>query len=525
MRKEGEQAKRPAARTVPMDGSNPAITASVNAPGTIKKVKGGFTRKPRRRGAPGASAGGSGGSGGPNQLRPGGGGPVGGGGPADDGGGGGGGGGGGADDAPQKHRLCVDTLIEGYVQSYVDFFYLTHRADPNPDPNQPESSEAEIVVPLQDMMLIKKNLTDAESARRQGDTRTVYDSYDKLAKYYQEQGQDLKTAVYFYEKCLEIARLTSDAVGEMNANHHLGLSHAALGDVPTATGFHERHLDLAKASAAEDQAKRACMELTKMYEAQARAVGAEIAAKAAQAKAKAKAAKAAASRADAGKANAAALEAAAAGGAGAGQTVGSLPATSPTPVEGEEGAEAKDGAAGTAAGEASLPASPASPGGTYGMPEEDEETAQLRAAALSLHERCLTAARGTAHPQTIGLANYRLGCALVESNDPKRGIDYLTEYLSMCTELKDVPGQGAASSALARAHLRLDSVPLAVEHLERFLQIAKKTDDLAAQVRYVTDSDGDDPDEANSPTSVAARPCAFVFAAAISPRMLSYLTD
>jgi tetratricopeptide (TPR) repeat protein len=70
---------------------------------------------------------------------------------------------------------------------------------------------------------------------------------------------------------------------------------------------------------------------------------------------------------------------------------------------------------------------------------------------------------------------------LVEGDDPKRGIDYLTEYSILCTELKDIPGQGAASSALARAHLRLDSVPLAVEHLERFLQIAKKTDDLSAQ--------------------------------------------
>ena len=36
------------------------------------------------------------------------------------------------EDAPDKHSMCVDILVSGHVQSYVDFFYLTHRPDPNP---------------------------------------------------------------------------------------------------------------------------------------------------------------------------------------------------------------------------------------------------------------------------------------------------------------------------------------------------------------------------------------------------------
>jgi hypothetical protein len=37
------------------------------------------------------------------------------------------------------------------------------------------------------------------------------------------QGKDdAKTAVYFYEKCLEIARITGDRPGEMFANGKLG---------------------------------------------------------------------------------------------------------------------------------------------------------------------------------------------------------------------------------------------------------------------------------------------------------------
>ena len=31
--------------------------------------------------------------------------------------------------ASTKHGICIDTLCKGYVNSFVDFFYLTHRTD------------------------------------------------------------------------------------------------------------------------------------------------------------------------------------------------------------------------------------------------------------------------------------------------------------------------------------------------------------------------------------------------------------
>ena len=72
------------------------------------------------------------------------------------------------EDSLQKQQHCVDILSQGFVQSYVDFFYLMHRPDPNPDPNRPELADAEIKVSPSDMQLIKDNLTRAEAARRQG---------------------------------------------------------------------------------------------------------------------------------------------------------------------------------------------------------------------------------------------------------------------------------------------------------------------------------------------------------------------
>mgnify|MGYP003314170754 CR=1 FL=1 len=67
----------------------------------------------------------------------------------------------------------------------------------------------------------------------------------------------------FYEKCLEIARLTSDLLGEIRANNNLGLAHARLNDIDTALGFHENQYELTIGgddnlrSALDDEAKTA----------------------------------------------------------------------------------------------------------------------------------------------------------------------------------------------------------------------------------------------------------------------------
>jgi len=37
-----------------------------------------------------------------------------------------------------KESVCIDILRSGHVNAFVDFFYLSHRADPNPG-KQPAS--------------------------------------------------------------------------------------------------------------------------------------------------------------------------------------------------------------------------------------------------------------------------------------------------------------------------------------------------------------------------------------------------
>ena len=127
---------------------------------------------------------------------------------------------------PDRRQLCEGMLRGGFVQSFVDFFYLTHRPDP-------ENEGRDVQVPAREAQYLRENLERAEAARRRGDTGAVYAAYANVAKYYESRAGDAATGVYFYEKCLEVARLTGDHRGEMAAHHDLG---PAEGEAQVASG-------------------------------------------------------------------------------------------------------------------------------------------------------------------------------------------------------------------------------------------------------------------------------------------------
>ncbi len=116
------------------------------------------------------------------------------------------------------------------------------------------------------MAFIRGNLCKAEESRRKGDTKSVYESYSDLALYFQsDQVGDPKTGVYFYEKCLEISKLTGDVSGEMSANHNLGKVHGQMGDSLSAVQFHERHMQLAREKNVYREMESAAKELVNVY--------------------------------------------------------------------------------------------------------------------------------------------------------------------------------------------------------------------------------------------------------------------
>eukprot|EP00741_Cyanophora_paradoxa_P007716 tig00001187_g7465.t1 len=155
--------------------------------------------------------------------------------------------------ATDKMSLCLEILLAGNVQSFIDFFYLTHKAEgsdaPPQDAEEPSSKpvvkEKPLAADSSKLLFIKDHLMRAENAQRQGDLQQVYESYETLARFF-EQEDDQKRAVKFYEQCLDVAKLTADPHLEGQANRNLGARHEMLGDIASAIRFYERCLVLAE---------------------------------------------------------------------------------------------------------------------------------------------------------------------------------------------------------------------------------------------------------------------------------------
>eukprot|EP01041_Mallomonas_annulata_P006316 gene6316-12776_t len=157
--------------------------------------------------------------------------------------------------------FCQQLLVEGFVQSYVDFYHLTHRSDPH----APEGrANKKIESSTEDMSFIKDNLVKAEVSRRQGNTTGVYTAFNNLAEFY-KRNMDWRTAIYFHEKCLEVAQLTLDLRAEMTANHALGTVYQRMSEWETAQKFHERHEEIAYSVDIVEEAAKANIELHNVY--------------------------------------------------------------------------------------------------------------------------------------------------------------------------------------------------------------------------------------------------------------------
>jgi tetratricopeptide (TPR) repeat protein len=185
-------------------------------------------------------------------------------------------------DAQSASGICKQMLMDGFVQSYVDFYHLTHRhedqlaaessdntikkASTANTVSVPSSMNVVLIVPMsaEEMIFIRDNLVQAELARRQGDTTNVYTAYNRLADYYVHR-KDWKTGFFFHEKCLEVAQLTSDVRAEMSANHALGAINQLMLNYDRARVHHEKHEQLALSVDIFEEVARANGELYKVY--------------------------------------------------------------------------------------------------------------------------------------------------------------------------------------------------------------------------------------------------------------------
>lgn len=163
-------------------------------------------------------------------------------------------------EANTEEDFCQQLLVEGYVQSFVDFYHLTQRSDPNVT----DGVFKKISCTPEEMTFIRNNLVLAEISRRQGNIVGVYTAYNKLAGSYKKK-RDWKTAIFFQEKCLEVAQLTTDMKAEMTANHTLGEVYQQMNSYEQARVCHERHEEIARAIDNADEIVSANVELHRVY--------------------------------------------------------------------------------------------------------------------------------------------------------------------------------------------------------------------------------------------------------------------
>ncbi|KAG7394284.1 Tetratricopeptide repeat protein 29 [Phytophthora boehmeriae] len=156
--------------------------------------------------------------------------------------------------AKMKEDVCTQLLIDGYVQSYVDLFYLTHRNDnasqqkggaARPGDASDGSATKNIILELPEIEFLRDQLVAAEHCKRRGEIPDVMSAYDSLATYCAEK-HDIKTMIFFYEKCLEITRLVKDQSSEMRVLSQIGNGYHSAGELEQARQYLQLGVDIAK---------------------------------------------------------------------------------------------------------------------------------------------------------------------------------------------------------------------------------------------------------------------------------------
>ncbi len=112
------------------------------------------------------------------------------------------------------------------------------------DKAKADGGRDDIHLSQKDLAFLQRALCDAETSRRRGDVRAVLDAYAGLSEHYAES-KDSNTAVYFYEKCLEVAQNVGDVSAELHTLHSLGAVYKANGDLDSAIAYFEAHRDTA----------------------------------------------------------------------------------------------------------------------------------------------------------------------------------------------------------------------------------------------------------------------------------------
>lgn len=163
-----------------------------------------------------------------------------------------------------KQQLCIDLLMVGCVQSFVDFFYMTHRKE-QPSDSAPEQEPVDVEIPEETLMFLKERLEQAEMARHAKSYQQCFESYNVLAEFF-EKVPDLKSAMYLYRRCADVAAEVNHLESIAKANLCLGTCEEKGKNWHSAMEFHEKALSIATSADSLPLQIKAASHLTYIYQ-------------------------------------------------------------------------------------------------------------------------------------------------------------------------------------------------------------------------------------------------------------------
>lgn len=166
-----------------------------------------------------------------------------------------------------KQQLCIDLLMVGCVQSFVDFFYITHRKPATTESSAEQDVKAakEVCIPEETLVFLKETLETAESARRGRNYQHCFESYSSLAEYF-DKVADLKSAMYFYKRCIDVATDVDARESIAKANLNLGICEEQANNWQSAVQYHEKALTIATSADSLPLQIKAASCLTHVYQ-------------------------------------------------------------------------------------------------------------------------------------------------------------------------------------------------------------------------------------------------------------------
>lgn len=148
---------------------------------------------------------------------------------------------------------CIKLMQNGYVQAYVDFFYITTETTPSEiEPSKQMQEEYKLnktkKIKFEHNETSLKNLSDtlmaAEEHNRNQETQKCLEKYKKVAKDFMNRN-DYETASYFYKKCLDVSVEDGSLKGEAEAYQGLGTCEEKVMNIFYAMGHLETALEKA----------------------------------------------------------------------------------------------------------------------------------------------------------------------------------------------------------------------------------------------------------------------------------------